>query len=249
MTDVVTQWMDVLMWASVLMITGYLMGTLYEHKNQQIRELRKTYYGVLEVLRYFISNDKYTENHSYRVSVYATRIASCLNLSAEAVEDIHAAALLHDIGKLQVGKELLYKASRLTRDEYDQIKTHAAGVEMLETVGGSLQRVPPIVLAHHVPTAPAAWIPRLARPSRLRRGSSRSRMCRLLTSDRPTGSDVVVRSEGHHRARLGHRVPPEGGRRLPGCVQRRAPRAAEHRGLGGLGRLPPPQLPPVSHRA
>ena len=59
------------------------MGTLYEHKNEQLRELRKTYYGVLEILRHFIVNDKYTENHSYRVSVYATRIASYLTLSAE----------------------------------------------------------------------------------------------------------------------------------------------------------------------
>lgn len=150
--DVATPWLDVLMWACVLVTTGYLMGTLYEHKNAQIRELRRTYYGVLEVLRYFISNDKYTENHSYRVSVYATRIASYLNFTAEAIEDIRAAALLHDIGKLQVGKELLYKAARLTRDEYAQVQTHVSlGVEMLETVGGSLNRVLPIVLAHHEP--------------------------------------------------------------------------------------------------
>jgi putative nucleotidyltransferase with HDIG domain len=143
---------DLLMWACVLVLTVYLMGTLYDHKNEQIQELRKTYYGVLEVLRYFIANDKYTENHSYRVSVYATRIASCMNLPAEDIEDIHAGALLHDIGKLQVGKELLYKASHLSRDEYEKMRAHVPrGVEMLETVGGSLKRVLPIVLAHHLP--------------------------------------------------------------------------------------------------
>src|SRR5512147_2814665 len=38
----VAQWMDVLLWASVLVITGYFMGTLYEHKNAQIQELRET---------------------------------------------------------------------------------------------------------------------------------------------------------------------------------------------------------------
>ena len=145
-----TPWLDVLMWASVLVLTGYLMGTLYEHKNAQLRELRETYYGVLEILRHFISNDKYTENHSYRVSIYATRIASFMDFSREELEDVRAGALLHDIGKLHIGRELLYKAARLTKAEYEQMQKHVSlGVEMLETVGGSLRRVLPIVLAHH----------------------------------------------------------------------------------------------------
>lgn len=143
-------WLDVVIWAGVLMLTGYLMGTLYEHKNEQLRELRDTYYGVLEILRHFVSNDKYTENHSYRVAVYATRIAAFLDFSAKELEDVRAAALLHDIGKLHVGRELLYKAARLTREEYEQVQKHVSlGVEMLETVGGSLRSVLPIVLAHH----------------------------------------------------------------------------------------------------
>ena len=148
--DFTAQWLDVIVWAGVLMITGYLMGTLYEHKNAQLRELRNTYFGVLEILRFFVSNDKYTENHSYRVSVYATQIASFMNFGTEQIEDVRAAALLHDIGKLQIGRDLLYKAARLTENEYQQMQTHVAkGVEMLESVGGSLRRVLPIVLAHH----------------------------------------------------------------------------------------------------
>jgi HD-GYP domain-containing protein (c-di-GMP phosphodiesterase class II) len=44
----------------------------------------------------------------------------------------------------------LYKAARLTREEYEQIQQHVSrGVTILETVGGSLRRVIPIVLAHH----------------------------------------------------------------------------------------------------
>lgn len=149
-TSIATPWLDILMWASVLVVTAYLMGTLYEHKNAQLRELRETYYGVLEILRHFVANDKYTENHSYRVSQYATRIASFLDFSAEDMEDVRAAGLLHDIGKLHVGRQLLYKASRLTKEEYEQMQQHVSlGVEMLETVGGSLRRVLPIVLAHH----------------------------------------------------------------------------------------------------
>ena len=56
---------------------------------------------MLLLLRHFISKDKYTENHSYRVSVYAARIAAHLDLDADRIEDVRAAALLHDIGKLK----------------------------------------------------------------------------------------------------------------------------------------------------
>ena len=144
------EWLDITVWGSMLLITGYMMGTLYERKDAQVRELRETYVGVLMILRHFISNDKYTENHSYRVSVYATKIAAAFGLNDERIEDIRAAALLHDIGKLDISRELLYKAARLTEGEYSEVQRHVAkGVAMLEPVGGSLRRVLPIVLSHH----------------------------------------------------------------------------------------------------
>ena len=144
------RWVDVTVWGGTLIITGYLMGTLYEHKTEQLRELRETYHGVLMILRHFISKDSYTENHCHRVSVYAVRIAGAMGLDQERIEDIRAAALLHDIGKLDISRELLYKAARLTREEYEEIQKHVAkGIAMLEPVGGSLRRVIPIILAHH----------------------------------------------------------------------------------------------------
>lgn len=146
----VARWLDIAVWGGVLIITGYAMGTLYEHRATQINVLRETYHGVLMILRHFIAKDAYTENHSYRVSVYAARIAAALELPADRVEDVRAAALLHDIGKLDVSRELLYKAARLTREEFEQMQEHVSkGVALLEPVGGSLRRVIPIVLAHH----------------------------------------------------------------------------------------------------
>jgi putative nucleotidyltransferase with HDIG domain len=144
------QWIDLTVWGGILIITGYLMGSLYEHKNAQLSELRDTYHGVLMILRHFVSKDKYTENHSYRVSVYAARIASSMGLGADRIEDVRAAALLHDIGKLDISRELLYKAAKLTNSEYEEVRKHVdKGVQMLQSVGGSLRRVIPIVLAHH----------------------------------------------------------------------------------------------------
>jgi putative nucleotidyltransferase with HDIG domain len=144
------RWLDITVWGGVLIITGYSMGSLYEHKAAQLSELRDTYHGVLMILRHFIAKDEYTENHCYRVSVYAAKIASSMDLSFDRIEDTRAAALLHDIGKLDVSRDLLYKAARLTKSEYEQMQQHVKkGVAILEPVGGSLRRVIPIVLAHH----------------------------------------------------------------------------------------------------
>jgi putative nucleotidyltransferase with HDIG domain len=145
-----SQWLELTVWGGSLMITGYLMGTLCEHQQAQLRELRETYHGVLMILRHFVSKDKYTENHSYRVSVYASQIAGQMRLSQERIEDVRAAALLHDIGKLEISRDILYKAAKLTAEEFTEMQKHVTrGVEMLEPVGGSLRRVIPIILAHH----------------------------------------------------------------------------------------------------
>jgi putative nucleotidyltransferase with HDIG domain len=144
------KWFDVAAWGGTLIITAYAMGTLYERMRRGMEELRRTYHGVLMILRHFISKDKYTENHCYRVSVYATKIAAYLGFAPERIEDVRAAALLHDIGKLDISRDLLYKAAHLTEKEYVEIQTHVEkGIRILEPVGGSLHRVIPIILAHH----------------------------------------------------------------------------------------------------
>jgi putative nucleotidyltransferase with HDIG domain len=146
----ITRWLDVTIWGGTLIITGYLMGTLCDHQAEQLGELRETYNGVLLILRHFISKDQYTENHSYRVSVYASKIAAALDFGPERIEDVRAAALLHDIGKLDVSREVLYKAARLNEGEVAEMRTHVdKGVMLLEPVGGTLRRVIPIILAHH----------------------------------------------------------------------------------------------------
>jgi putative nucleotidyltransferase with HDIG domain len=66
------------------------------------------------------------------------------------VDDVRAAALLHDIGKLDTSREILYKATSLTPEETTEMRKHVRkGVSILEPVGGSLGRVIPIILAHH----------------------------------------------------------------------------------------------------
>lgn len=143
-------WSDLSVWGGFLMLSAYAAGTLYEYGQRRLRELRETYHGVLQILNHFISNDKFTQNHSYRVSLYATQIAGEMGMSEDRIEDVRAAALLHDIGKLETSREILYKAARLTEEEMTHVRGHVdKGMDLLSPVGGSLQRILPIVLAHH----------------------------------------------------------------------------------------------------
>ena len=143
-------WYEIIAWGSSLLITAYIMGTLYQRYQKRSYELRQSYEGLIHILQQFVAKDKYTENHSYRVSIYAQKIASQMNLSESRIEDVRAAALLHDIGKLDISRDILYKAATLTSEEYKEIKKHVdKSGKFLEPVRGPLHRIIPIILAHH----------------------------------------------------------------------------------------------------
>lgn len=145
------RWMAILVWSILLALAAGVTGHLYEAKQRAHDDLRYAYNGVLEILSMFIDTvDRYTEAHSVRVSIYATEIARRMALDEQSVEDIRVAALLHDVGKLDVSAELLRKVGELTPDEWDVIKRHPAnGAWMLGRVGGILREAVPLVLYHH----------------------------------------------------------------------------------------------------
>ena len=144
------KWYDITIWGGTLMVTAYAMGTLYERMQARIQELRDAYKGVLDILRQFIAHDEYTEHHSFRVAAYAGVIAQYMGFNSERIDDVKDASLLHDIGKMETSRELLYKAARLTESEYTEIKQHTEkGVEVIKPVRGRLERIIPIILAHH----------------------------------------------------------------------------------------------------
>ena len=76
--------------------------------------------------------DPYTHGHSRRVARYSATIAQGLHLPAAQVARVHAAAEVHDVGKLKTPAHVLRKPGGLTDDELHLIQRHAAdGAEMV----------------------------------------------------------------------------------------------------------------------
>jgi putative nucleotidyltransferase with HDIG domain len=143
--------LNLFLWGSFLIVTAYVVGTLYDLKTKANGDLHQAYEGILEILAKFIDTvDGYTQDHSVRVSNLAERIALAMGLSVTEAEDVRVAGLLHDVGKLDINLEVLQKASALTTEEWEHMKTHTRkGSQLLEPVGGMLQHVLPIIRFHH----------------------------------------------------------------------------------------------------
>jgi putative two-component system response regulator len=85
--------------------------------------------ALLRAIEYW---DHDTGTHIERMSRYAALIASAAGLDDDRCELIRLAAQMHDVGKVGVPKRILFKPGRLSRAEFDVVKTHAErGVEIL----------------------------------------------------------------------------------------------------------------------
>jgi len=70
------------------------------------------------------AKDKYTHGHCERVAAYAVLIAEAMGLSAKEISTIQCAALLHDIGKIEMPKHILNKKEELTEEEIKYLRQH-----------------------------------------------------------------------------------------------------------------------------
>ena len=103
-------------------------------------------------------------------------VAERLELSPTQRRNLEFGALLHDIGKIAIPKQIINKPGPLDPDEWAIIKTHTIeGQKMLDRVGGFMHEVGLIVRSHHERWDGAATrMGSPARRSRSKRGSSRA---------------------------------------------------------------------------
>ncbi len=121
------------------------------HRFASLMELNNAYRGAALVLGDVIeTDDQYTGEHPKSVVELALAVADRLDLRAEQRRNVEFAALLHDVGKIAIPKEIINKPARLDPDEWTTIKTHSAeGQRLLDRVGGFMGEVGLIVRSHH----------------------------------------------------------------------------------------------------
>jgi HD-GYP domain-containing protein (c-di-GMP phosphodiesterase class II) len=94
--------------------------------------------------------DDYTAQHSRSVVELVNAVAEEMNFDARDRQELEFAAMLHDVGKIAISKEILNKPAALTPSEFEVMKTHTIeGQFMLDRVGGVLGRVGEIVRSCH----------------------------------------------------------------------------------------------------
>lgn len=113
-------------------------------------KLQKAYMESIETLRFTVeAKDTYTRGHSDRVSEYSVLLGKKLGLSEEDINTLRIGGLFHDIGKIGVPDSILLKESKLTDNEYSEIKNHPSiGAHILSNAT-IFQDVLPIVKHHH----------------------------------------------------------------------------------------------------
>jgi len=125
------------------------LGKLEDEK-RHVEEMANLHLRTIEALALAIeAKDHTTHEHLQRVRIYAIEVAKELGMKGDELEALHAAALLHDIGKLAVPEHIISKPGRLTPEEFEKMKIHTlVGAEILERVRFPYPVVP-IVRAHH----------------------------------------------------------------------------------------------------
>ena len=141
-----------------------------------------------------LERDRYTGEHSESVVDMAVAVARSIGLSPAQVEDVRAAALLHDIGKVGIPDAILNKPGPLTPDERTVMAEHPViGERILRSIGGFLS-VADIVRHEH-----ESW-------------DGSGYPDGLTGADIPVGSRIILACDAYHamtsdrpyRARMSH---------------------------------------------
>ena len=140
-------WFDLAAWGGILIVSGYAMGTLYERNQKALLEVQQSYDGMMVILQHFLSNEKYSTAHSYRVSLYVQKIGEELGLDAASIEDVRIAALLQNVKDLGISNDVLYKVANLSQEDIaNSMKKSGRPANKARQLAGTMQRAIPILM-------------------------------------------------------------------------------------------------------
>src|SRR5712671_6894473 len=132
---------------AILVFPLFLVRQLYQMNFQMQLELEEKLELMVKAME---ARDPYTSGHSLRVSEYALAIARELRVSANDVDDIKRAALLHDVGKIyEEFAPLLRKEGKLTPEEMMTMRTHVVRSAQLVATATKLRGAVEAMIKHH----------------------------------------------------------------------------------------------------
>jgi putative nucleotidyltransferase with HDIG domain len=103
-----------------------------------------------DILKMTRDIDIYTYSHSLHVGILANKFGKWLNLKENKICNLTTAALLHDIGKSRIKKEIITSPDSLTPEEYKEVKRHSEyGYELLKKSSRFSKTIMAGVLTHH----------------------------------------------------------------------------------------------------
>ncbi|HEX9495482.1 MAG TPA: HD-GYP domain-containing protein [Candidatus Limnocylindria bacterium] len=124
--------------------------TMNESLARTASRLEESHVSVIAaLLGSLAAKDRYTQGHSAATMHHALAVARSLGLGPDEVAAVNLGALFHDIGKIGIPEHILRKPTQLSEEEWTEMKTHPViGANLLGEVP-NLERIRPIVLAHH----------------------------------------------------------------------------------------------------
>ena len=115
--------------------------------------LNKSEQDLLNSIRTLITvinaKDKYTYGHSERVVLYSTMLGRAVGIEEDELKTIRYGAYLHDIGKIEISRDILNKRTRLTEEEFQILSSHPVwGADIIKPIEALKDSIP-MVLHHH----------------------------------------------------------------------------------------------------
>jgi len=130
-----------------LKVTKNMMQNLWTGRPVDVKSSRRIVYSLVDsisrdefgimALTTIKNFDEYTFNHSLNVGILSLALGQRIGLDKKNLARLGTSGILHDIGKVEISKELINKIQKLTDQEWETLKLHSNfGVrEILKTRG------------------------------------------------------------------------------------------------------------------
>jgi len=135
-------------WAAVLGLTSLLVGTLSDDRTRKLKDLHDAYVGVVEVLTQYLQSAKpHVKTRSIRVAELSQQVGVAMKLPPRQIDDIRVAALLHEMGNIEITTKVIRRAVGSLEDESAGADAHTfQGADLMLSLGTIFSGAVPLLL-------------------------------------------------------------------------------------------------------